>query len=201
MCPRLHLEILHGQLGHDLVLISLVDMCRHRDRLGRGKYTPTSPSPAKSNTPQICACAPALKPLIHKPILRMTSRISSKLSSVLRSRGSNSQSSADKASSTNNHNVLRFNHGDEEFSMLQRSAHSDKSAMQVAYIPTDSLLDPEDRNMTGLRNHDPWASSAMRRHSGPLLPPLHIVKRQSLEQEISWIDPGKPTGSRERFDF
>lgn len=68
--------------------------------------------------------------------------------------------------------------------MLQRSQQSDKSAMQVAYIPADGN-DFDDRSGSLI----PWSS---RRHSAHL-PPLHIMKRQSLEQEISYLDPRKPS--------
>lgn len=150
--------------------------------------------------PKICACAPALKPLVHKPILRMSSRISSKISSVLRSRGTNSQTSSDKTSSAKsaNRNAIRFARSDEEFGMLHQSRQSDKSTIHIACIPAD-CPDSGDRG-SGL---NPWS----RRHSGHL-PPLQIIKRQSLEQEISYLDPHDPhnpsttTPARsETFDF
>lgn len=146
--------------------------------------SPPPPAPRTLTPSQICACAPALKPLLHQPILRITSRISTKLSSVLRSRGSNSQTSSNKNSSTStsHRNAFRFaqgeSQGDEEYGMLQRSQHSDKSAIEIAYIPADAA---EERG-AGL---NPWSS----RRSSAHLPPFHIVKRQSLEQEISYFDP------------
>lgn len=87
--------------------------------------------------------------------------------------------------------------------MLERSQLSDKSAIRVAYIPAtaaDAADGRDAQERTGSVNL--WNG---RRCSATHLPPLHILKRQSLEQEISYLDPNVSVGERparsETFEF
>ncbi|SMY24383.1 unnamed protein product [Zymoseptoria tritici ST99CH_1A5] len=144
----------------------------------------------------ICACAPALKPLIHQPIARMTSIISMTFGS-LRSPDSSRHdpnSSSVLSARSNKSSPFRFRQqndsvwdGDSGYGMLRVDRDCEKDPMQAVHL-AGSENDLRTKNegvfggMWGARK--PSAATA-----GTRLPPLEIIKRQSVDQEISYVNP------------
>ena len=159
----------------------------------------------------ICACAPALKPLLHQPIASITSKISSicsKSSSARSPSASRNVQEQQGSGSETRSSIWKFPFrrrdtsakdsvwdGDEEYGMLRLdSQHPEKDGVTSVSI------------MPGNRDDDaitPWPTRLPSR-KGALTPTraptLEIMKRQSIEQEVSYLtnqDSRSPEGMRE----
>jgi len=147
----------------------------------------------------MCACAPALKPLLRKPISSLTSKISS-LRSSHHTDPSAAAAGQTPANSTGRSSRLRFYpfhkksggdsiwDGEEEYGMLkQRELEKGGAGSSVTRTLTTTTLGGSGELLE-------MTDSKMER-KGP--PPLEILKRQSVDQTFELVEGPSRSWSRE----
>lgn len=146
----------------------------------------------------ICACAPALKPLLHKPMSRVSSLVTSKLSS-LRTLGAAPKIPKDLSKSTRStKSTFRppfakrsggdsIWDGDEEYGMLRLDRDGTEKGPTAVYVP-DNVREVESRTSI-IRQWSNKRPGAPRRQ-----PTLEIMKTQEIEQ-VSYAAGEEPQGS------
>ncbi|USW48445.1 hypothetical protein Slin15195_G017640 [Septoria linicola] len=157
----------------------------------------------------ICACAPSLKPILHKPIARLTSKLSSKFSKGSSQRspmtshsrtplpGSSNATKSTKSSMLKRpftrHGVLPSAQdsvwdGDEEYGMLdldQSQAEKNRDAFVTAASNSETNLNP-----AWPIPEPPRPGAADRR------PALEIMKQRTVDQQVSYISTQRSSDSK-----
>ncbi|EME48664.1 hypothetical protein DOTSEDRAFT_67641 [Dothistroma septosporum NZE10] len=147
----------------------------------------------------ICACAPALKPLLHKPLSRVSSLVTSKVSS-LRTLGTAPKTPKDLSSSTRSTKstfrppFARRSYGDsiwdgdEEYGILRHEREGGEKGPIAVHVP--QCEQDIDSRTSMIRSR-----TIYQRPGGPRRQPtLEIIKTQEIEQ-VSYLAGEEPQGS------
>lgn len=132
----------------------------------------------------------SLPALIHRPIARITNVISSKISSLRSPTSSRrTQNSSSTASGPQNHFRMRQQNdsvwdGDSSHGMLRLERDCEKDRIEAVHL-NDFGNDVDSRSGSSLGGI--W--TGRRPAPASRLPTLEIIKSQSVDQEISYVDP------------